>query len=584
MRLPVRLWQTALFVTVIIVAMLVLSTTLFGSLERSMRGLSSDELFKDSAELAVVLHDDAARGALDKARVAGHVARFVGISKLSAWVYDANGMIVDQQVRAVPPAALLEAARKAALAGGRFSRVDYAGRGVGVASGPILDGRGRIAGAVVVGSRDSVAAAILAGARSQLAIAFWVALAVSGLLGFVFSEIIARQTRRLSQAALAIAGGDFGQRLKRGPVPDEIADLAESFNRMAENLGEAFSAIQGQERELTAVVESMAEGIIAVDQGRVIRLANPVAARMLRVKPTRLAGRRVEEVVRGEELLAPIDQALSGRQVSETVDFGRRVLALHGTPFASADGTGGAVLLLRDITEQRRWEDAQRDFIANASHEMRTPIAALKGFLELLEGGAKRRPEVLDEFLRTMQGEVDRLQRLVSDLFMLAQLDSGRLELDIRPESLEEIIGDVISVIGPLADEAGVRVLTKVPPGRWNVLCDRDRVVQVLLGFMENALKYVPRGGSATVWVRPDGPRVRVGVRDTGPGIARNAVDKVFDRFYRASEGDAARRAGTGLGLSIAKEIVEAHNSRIVIESEPGKGSDFSFALRRAEE
>lgn len=583
MRISVRVWQTALFVTVILVAMLILSSTLFGALQRSILNTSLNVLDNNASELSALLGPDFPLTASSTADIRDQVGRFADVFGNDVWVYDAGGSLVER--RQLTPGMrqpLLSAAIVGALSEtGHFGVTRFGNPNVFIASRAIYRDNNRV-GAVVVAERGDQAQAVVTAARDQLTITFWIALAISGLLGFVFSDLITRQVKRMSQAALAIAGGDFGQRLRRGRLPDEIGDLADSFNLMAGQLGEAFTAIQGQEREISAVVEAMAEGVVAVDSARVVRHANPVAARLLAADPNNFVGRHLEEVVRTDELLTPIDEALSGRQVSETVDHGGRVLLLHATPIAAAEGIAGAALLIMDITEQKRWEEAQREFIANASHEMRTPIAAMRGFLELLESGAKEKRAVRDEFLKTMQAEVDRLQRLVADLFTLAQLDSGRMRLDVSAQPVEELVGDVVAVMGPLADAAGVRIETDLAVSLASVMCDRDRTVQVLIGFVDNALKHSSAGDTVTVWARFEASKVAIGVRDTGPGVPDASLARIFDRFYRAvDEHDAARR-GAGLGLSIAKEIVEAHGSRISVDSRPGEGTDFSFTLDRA--
>lgn len=582
MKLSVRLWQTALFVTVITVAMLVLSLTLMSTLETSIRDLAREQLSKDADELAGIIAPYFPLDGDGRAEVRRHVLRFEQTFDEDVWVFDKTGRVIESWSTRTQPDQLLETAKQRVLASDLpYTFVDLEERSIALAGDSIRDDSGVTQGGVVVATRGAEVTRILRASRDQLVVAFFVALGVSGLLGFVFSEVITRQVQRLATAAEAIANGDFSQRLRRGPVPDEIAGLAESYNRMAEQLGRAFAAVEGKEREIAAVVESIAEGVVAVDRGQVIRLVNPVAAVLLETPAHHLLGQRLADIPGGVELQRPVDEALAGKQSSETLVFGDRILYLHGTPFALGTKEGGAVLLLRDITEQKRWEQAQRAFTANASHELRTPIAALKGFIELLQAGAKERVDVRDDFLETMQVEIDRLQRLVSDLFTLAQLDMGELRLDIGPQRAEDMIGDVVAVMSPLAADAGVTLSSRIGSDASSVMCDRDRVVQVLLGFVDNALKHTPRGGDITVWAAPDDGKVRMGVRDTGPGIRAGAADRVFDRFFSVKADSPTSQRGTGLGLAIAKEIVEAHGSGIEVRSEPGRGADFSFPLTK---
>jgi two-component system phosphate regulon sensor histidine kinase PhoR len=225
-------------------------------------------------------------------------------------------------------------------------------------------------------------------------------------------------------------------------------------------------------------------------------------------------------------------------------------------------------------------EAAQRRFVADASHEMRTPIAAIKGMLELLDDGAKNVPDVQDDFIHTMQLEADRLGRLVSDLLTLARLEAGSLELERAPVSVADLLGDVAGVMRTLAEQAEVEIVTAAPEGDVAVLADRDRIVQVLLSFTDNALKHSTAGTTVRLAANPHGETVRLSVSDEGPGIGTDQIGRVFERFYRA---DSARGGtGTGLGLAIAKEIVEAHGASIEIDSAPGAGTTFRFDLPSA--
>ena len=209
---------------------------------------------------------------------------------------------------------------------------------------------------------------------------------------------------------------------------------------------------------------------------------------------------------------------------------------------------------------------------------MRTPITALKGMLELLDGGAKDDREVRDDFLKTMALEVDRLGRLVSDLLTLAQLEAGSLTLHREPVPVRPLFAEIATVMRPLADRFGVELALDVATGPLDTDCDRDRIMQVLLGFVDNALKHSPAGSTVTLRARPHDGMVSLEVEDHGVGIGPEAIPRLFERFFRVDESRAVPR-GTGLGLAIAKEIVETHESVIEVDSRPGEGSTFRFDL-----
>jgi signal transduction histidine kinase len=471
-KLSMRVLQTALFVLVVSVALLVLSSWIVGELDRSIREVVRSEQLKDAAAVAGTLRPSFPANAENLGEIHDRVRQAADIFEDDVSVYDENLKLIDRQSTVeIPPDVLAEARSRGLADETPYAVVDFRSGGIAVASKAIYDNFGRKVGVVVVANPATQARRLLATARSQLTIAFWVALVLSGAVGFVLAEFIAKQTRRLNDAADTIAAGDFSRRLPTRLMPAEIADLASAFNNMAEQLGAAFAILSGQER-------------------------------------------------------------------------------------------------------------AQREFVANASHEMRTPIAALKGAIELLEDGAKEKPEVRDEFLHTMRIEVNRLQRLVDDLFTLAQLDSGRLEMRLLPHPLDEIVNVVASIARPLANDAGVAITTDIGEGDLTAVCDRDRITQVLLGFVDNALKHSEAGGVVTISAHDVNGSVRLCVHDTGKGISPDEQQHVFDRFYRSADSSKGDKRGSGLGLSIAREIVEAHHTRIIVTSAVGEGTTFCFVLR----
>jgi PAS domain S-box-containing protein len=408
-----------------------------------------------------------------------------------------------------------------------------------------------------------------------------VSLVVAGLIGFGFSELISRRIRAMSAAAAAMAAGDFEQRLPTGLVPDEIQHLAESYNTMAATLGEAFGAVEESRRQIATVVESMAEGVLALDACGAVRVINPEALRLLGLEGKEVIGAVIESLTDDETFLGIARDGLVGESTTRVLALDSSIVQVHCTPLRDADAhVDGTVLLLADVTERQRMEDAQRRFVADASHEMRTPIAAIKGMLELLEDGAKEVPKVRDDFIATMQAEADRLSRLVADLLTLAQLEAGSLRLKRTPEHVADLFRDVVRVMSTLAEPQGVSLTVEVSDEDTRVEADRDRIVQVLLSFTDNALKHSPNGSTIHLRAHTDERTVTLEVADEGPGIPPDELSRVFERFYRA---DTARVAGsgTGLGLAIAREIVEAHGSRIDVSSTAGVGTVFGFTLPR---
>ncbi len=578
-RGSIRLWQTELFIVVIVVAILILSGSLSAGLKATLTRMTESSELRNASALAQRLEASLPLGVGGAAQVRTVLGEYRDIYGGGIWVHNAEGELVASAYDTAPTAAVLESALLWGLDQNTpHVTSDLRTNGWIVASHPIAGTGGGPTGVVVTASSADQPAAILRSVRDRLWVTFWVSLAIAGLLGFTFSEIMSRRIRAMSEAAAAMAAGDFEQRLKAGFVPDEIQDLAESYNQMAYNLGAAFSAIQESRQQIAAVVESMAEGVLALDATGVVRVINPEAARLLRIGAEKARGVPVEEITAEGGVTGAVRSALQGESTVETVSLGDRMVRLHCTPLLGTnDAVEGAVLLLADVTDQHRMEEAQARFVADASHEMRTPIAAIKGMLELLDDGAKDVPDVCDDFIHTMQLEADRLGRLVADLLTLARLDAGSLELKRAPVYVTDLLGDVAGVMRTLAEQAGVKIAVDAPDDDVTVLADRDRIVQVLLSFTDNALKHSADGMTVHLVARAAQVRVRLSVTDEGPGIEPEQVERVFERFYRA---DSARGGtGTGLGLAIAREIVEAHGATIEVETAPRSGTTFSFSL-----
>jgi signal transduction histidine kinase len=579
-RASFRLWQTELFVVVIVVAILILSGSLSVGLKLTLAEMGKTNELRDASALALRLQPEFPPTVESLARMRKSITEYRDIYGAGIWVYDKGGLLLDSSFDTAPSPETLESARLGGLADDPpYASMDLREGGWVVASKVIHGAKGNREGVVVIASPVASELAILSAVRGRLWITFWISLVVAGLMGFGFSELISRRVRAMSIAAQAIADGDFEQRLPTGVAPDEIYDLAVSYNQMAEKLGDAFSAVQEREREIAAVVESMAEGVVAFDSDGTVRVINPGAVQLLEAPDGTLLGLSSGELTSESAVLAIVDAGLAGQDASATVCLGELTVLVHSTPLRDEDGTvDGAVLLLADMTERQRVEDAQRQFVADASHEMRTPIAALKGMLELLNDGAKDDPKVRDDFMQTMQIEADRLGRLVADLLTLARLEAGSLHPLIGPQHVATLFDDVKGVMSTLAERAGVELSVELADGDLEVMADRDRIVQVLLGFVDNALKHSPKGSTVHLRARRDGDAAVLEVADEGSGIEPEQIARVFDRFYRADEARAGR-GGAGLGLAIAKEIVEVHDSAIEVESAPGHGTTFSFRL-----
>ncbi len=582
-RGSIRLWQTELFIIVIVVAILILSVSLTTGLRATLTDAAETSELRNAAALARQLEPELPVTVDKLDQVRATVSQYRRIYGSGIWVYDREGTLLVSAYDTAPPEAVLVSAREGGLAESEpYAVADLASGGRVIAAQALHGPKGTREGVVVTASSLSDALDVLQGARDRLWVAFWVSLALAGLVGFGFSELISRKIHAMSGAATAIADGDFEQRISAGLVPDEIQGLAMSYNRMAARLGATFGELAESRREIAAVVDSMAEGLVAFDAAGTVRVINPEALSLLGLEGHELSSSTAEDLAAEPEVADTVREGLGGRTAARTVALGQHMVLLHCTPLLRpGGGVDGAVLLLSDVTERHRVEEAQRRFVADASHELRTPITALKGLLELLVDGAQDDPEVRDDFMHILQAEADRLARLVTDLLTLARLEAGSLELKIAPHWVADLLHDVATVMGTLASHAGVTLSVDVPEGKVRVLAERDRIVQVLLGLTDNALKHSSAGSTIRLRAEQRAGSVLLSVSDEGEGIEPADLERVFERFYRS---DAARAGGggAGLGLAIAKEIVEAHGSAIHVESTPGAGTTFWFELPAA--
>jgi two-component system phosphate regulon sensor histidine kinase PhoR len=413
-----------------------------------------------------------------------------------------------------------------------------------------------------------------------------VALAVASLFSVLLAAILARiTTRRLQQLTIAVdrlaAGSPSGSIPVRGS--DEVAVLATAFNQMAHALGEEMHALERQRERLAAILRDMADGVIMTDADGTVLLVNPAADRILSLG-SRAEGKSLPEAVRDYELIQLAREAAAepSKAHSRVVEIGgpsgRRVIQAIATALRDAEARrSGALLILQDVTDLRRADVVRREFVANVSHELRTPVTAIKALVETLEDGAIADPAAAKDFLGRMHVEVDGLAQLIEELLELSRIESGRVAMDRRDVEVSAVVRAVVERLGPLAERQGVTLVN--PDGSaGTVRADADRIQQVLVNLVHNAIKFTPPGGRVTVTVA-EGPReVVVLVADTGAGIAPENLPRLFERFYKSDRSRAG--GGTGLGLAIAKHIVEAHGGRIWVDSPgEGRGATFGFAL-----
>lgn len=392
----------------------------------------------------------------------------------------------------------------------------------------------------------------------------------SSLLGIETPRLVVAPFKRLRDAVLTEGGTE-----KAASQSEEAAGLARAFNRMAAKHNEIVSLLTAERDRMALILSQMGDGILVVGANNQVTLINEAAKRILGVS-WQAQGHTLAEVVPDYELHELVQRSLqSGVQQNGALEplRGSRFLGVVATPLE----TEGCLLLLQDLSQLRRLETVRRDFISNISHELRTPIAALKALAETLEEGAMQDPEVAQDFLGKMGAEADKLAQMVQELSELSRIESGDVRLEKKPFDVGEALALAVNRLKPQADRAGLTLDVDVPPELPTLNADRYRVEQVLINLIHNAIKFTPPEGHITVTAAKDNNAMHVSVADSGIGIPRDDLPRIFERFYKVDKSRAG--GGTGLGLAIAKHAVEAHGGRIWAESVEGKGSTFHFAI-----
>jgi two-component system phosphate regulon sensor histidine kinase PhoR len=361
--------------------------------------------------------------------------------------------------------------------------------------------------------------------------------------------------------------------------------LTEAFQSMSRQWAGRLSALTRRNDEQEAVLASMAEGVLAVDPDERIISLNPAAARLMGVNPREVEGRSLPEVVRNADLNRFVADALACKRPIEgdVVLRGARdcVLQAHGT--ALRDGAGrsmGAVIVLNDVSRLRQLENIRRDFAANVSHELKTPITSIKGFVETLLDGAMRDAADAERFLRIIARQADRLNAIIEDLLSLSRIEKEADAADIvlAVVSVRELLDTARNDCDLPSRERNVRISLECD-GKARVRANPALLGQAITNLLDNAIKYSEPGGEVWLVARNGDGGVMIEVRDQGCGIAEEHLPRLFERFYRVDKARSRKLGGTGLGLAIVKHIVLAHRGEVTVASQPGKGSAFTIHL-----
>ncbi len=387
---------------------------------------------------------------------------------------------------------------------------------------------------------------------------------------------------RLKEFSRRVAAGDF-KLLPEDRRGDALSELSATLNQTAAQLDGTIRTLTAERNQSAAVLASMAEGVVVTGHNQRVAFCNAAFCRALGIENKTWEGHPVVEVIPNADLLGYIDRAqernaaVTGELVVGSVKT--KSFAVTVTPVRANGKTGGSVMVLHDISELRRLERARSDFVANISHEYKTPLTAIQGFAETLLGGALEDKENSRRFLEIIRDNVTRLGRLTEDLLKLARIEAGKLQPQFQPVDIGAVIGSSIETMRLSAAQKNLVLEADCRPDLPPVSGDAGWLQQVLQNLLDNAVRYSPAGERILVKAAAQGSRVVVSVADRGPGIPKAEQDRIFERFYRADSARSRESGGTGLGLSIAKHLVEAHKGTIKVESEVGVGSTFYVFL-----
>jgi two-component system, OmpR family, phosphate regulon sensor histidine kinase PhoR len=417
--------------------------------------------------------------------------------------------------------------------------------------------------------------------RTNLWIGSLLIFLLAGAAALLMSRSYSDRVERLREFSRRVAEGDF-RPLPSDGTGDTLEALGSSLNQTASRLDRTIRTLTEERNLSSAILGSMVEGVAVVNGAERLVFTNPGFASILGLDVPPVAGSSLLEVVRQTELIEAVRRVLAGEpRVEAEIATGTLRQHFFAATVASvrAGDTSGAVIVLHDITELRKLERVRRDFVANVSHEFRTPLTAIQGFAETLIAGALDDPQNRGRFLNIILEHARRLARLTEDLLKLSQMDADRLELEIRPVKVAQLVESCYETARHRAAEKELFLTLELSDGFPDVAGDARRLQEVLQNLLDNAIQYTLPGGKIVLSAVTRNGEVVFTVADTGIGIPTADQPRIFERFYRVDAARSREAGGTGLGLAIAKHLIEVQGGRIWVESEIGEGSRFHFSV-----
>ncbi|MDY6834069.1 MAG: ATP-binding protein [Chloroflexota bacterium] len=409
-----------------------------------------------------------------------------------------------------------------------------------------------------------------------LALGGIIVVGVALLLAIQISRITVEPIRKLTQSSKRMAEGDLDQQIKT-TTDDEVGELGLAFNQMAARIKNMLEEITSERDRMTILLAHIGDALFVAGKNGKVTMTNQAAEDFFGLSREEMVGRTLIEIVRDHEIDVLLQQCLNTREQQYSLVELRSLGKYFAVTVTPLRGKTDCLVVLRDVTEQRRTEIVRRDFISNISHELRTPITSMVALAETLQDGAMEDHSVARSFLEKMVIEMDKLNQMVEELGELSRIESGIAPLRKSSIDITEVIVRVVARLEAQAERAGISLAMDLQKDLPQIVADTDRLEQVMVNLLHNAIKFTSPGGKVTVMAKQRERDLMISVSDTGCGVPATDLSRIFERFYKADKSRSG--GGTGLGLAISKHLVQAHGGEIWVESIEGKGSTFSFYL-----
>lgn len=405
-------------------------------------------------------------------------------------------------------------------------------------------------------------------------------LIVSIVVATLFSNIFSTAIKQLTLAVEDVSKGNYDKKIDINSN-DEIGKLADAFNLMARELKYTVLQLKDRNIKLESILNSINSGLIAIDADYNIMLLNHLSYKFLGINDGNLINRNFYEVVQNKSVLNLLNKSTVNNEyaVEEINHNNLKILRISANPIINTDSKGiGTVLLIEDITQIKKLEQIRSEFVSNVTHELKTPLTSIKGFVDTLKNGAIEDFDIAKHFLDIIDIEAERLYKLIQEILTLSEIETRDKDINMAEIQIDILINSVKKILQPLADKKGIKLEFVVESGMINLFCNKDRIIQLLINLIENSIKYTEQGCVKAEFKNNSNILV-ITIEDTGIGIPEQSIPRIFERFYRVDKGRSRKAGGTGLGLSIVKHIVILYNGKIEVQSKLGEGSIFKVNL-----